>query len=361
MEEENLQQLQHDLSNRGNVTIAFEAGFTSIIIITAFFGNFIVLVVLCKSPRLRSVTNMFLIALSVTDLLTTVFGMPFTASIFIRGKWIFDQHLCVFQGMFVLCLVWMSLHVVALMAVNRYFCVIRPSLYRKWFTKKLTCAMIAAISLVPFLLTVSPYLSGLVDYIFRPGKAACFMTFAPDKPVVEMVYILFLLLLYTILPMVTIVVCYYKVFRMIKRHAIAAKHTIRSHHRGDLSSEELRMTKMLFVLVISFVICWFPVIVVDVLSAVLGTGSLPREAYVAYILFAFFSSCINPIVCLTLNGKIRREAKRTFLCQRWRQVADVEQTLDTVPEPLSGRHAARWISVKGISGGTLATNQTFVK
>lgn len=56
-----------------------------------------------------------------------------------------------------------------------------------------------------------------------------------------------------------------------------------------------------------------------------GFGSLPRSAKVTYVLFALFSNCISPIVCLTLKRKIRREAKRRICFRRFRQVVDAEK------------------------------------
>lgn len=334
MDEENLQRLLNDLRNRSKVAVELESGLALFITSTAFLGNLLVIYVIYRNRGLRTVTNMFLVGLSVADFLTSSLIMPLTASIFIRGKWMFSEGVCVFQGIFILCLVWNSLHMVTLMAINRYFCVRKPSLYRKWFTKKNTGAMITTISVLSFILAISPYWSGLVTYIFRPGKAACFMTFDPKRKLGKIAYTVFLLVIYTVLPMVFIAFCYYKVFRMVKQHAIATKNTIRSLARqaSNLSLEEIRTTKLLLVLVVAFIICWVPVITVDFLNVIMGTGSLPREAYVTYTLFAFGSSCINPIVCLTLNSKIRREAKKVILFKRLRQVEDPEATKETKRE-----------------------------
>ena len=122
----------------------------------------------------------------------------------------------------------------------------------------------------------------------------------------------------------------------MKQHVIATKNTIRSrsrHQNGDLSSEELRTTKLLLGLVFAFVISWTPIIAVDFLNAIMGTGSLPREAYVTYSVFAFGSSCINPIVCLTLNSKIRRKATNVVFFKRIRRVGtNKEPTKEKIPE-----------------------------
>ena len=328
MDNKDLVRLLNDLQSRGKATVAFESCFMVLVIITALCGNLLIIAAVFKNPRLRTVTNMFLVGLAIADVLTATLVMPFTASIFVHGKWIFSDTTCIFQGVFILCVIWISLHMVTLMAINRYFCVIRPRLYKKYFTKRSTAAMISVVSIVPFILTISPYLSGLVNYIFRPGKASCFMTFDQDRRP-QIAYTFFLLIIYTILPMAFIAVCYYKVFRTVKQHVTATKNTIRSRQSKGLSSEEVRMTKMLLVLVVGFVFCWVPVITVDFLNAIMGTGSLPRAAYVTYILFAYVSSCINPVVCLALNGKIRREAKKMICFRSLRQVGDAEQTIET--------------------------------
>ena len=336
MDEENLKRLQYELENRSKVTIVLESSLMLLIIITSFIGNSLIIFVVFQNPRLRTVTNIFLVSLAIADILTSLLVMPFSASIFIQGKWIFSEGVCVFQGVSALCLVWISLHLVALMAINRYYCVRRRSIYRKWFTKRFTLGVIAAVSILPLVLAISPYLGGSVTYIFRPGKASCFMTFDPSRQLGKIAYTIFLLLIYTVLPTTIIAVCYYKVFRTVKQHFIVTKNTIRSrsrHQNGDLSSEELRTTKLLLGLVFAFVVCWTPVIAVDFLNAIMGTGRLPRGAYVAYSIFAFGSSCINPIVCLTLNSKIRRKAMNVVFFKRLRRVGTNEEpTKEKMPE-----------------------------
>ena len=246
MDEENFQRLLNGLTYRSKAAVVFESSLTLLIIRTAFLGNLIIICVVYQNPRLRTVTNMFLVGLSVADFLTSSLVMPFTASILIHGKWMFNKGVCVFQGILILWLVWTSLHMVTLMAINRYFCVRRPNLYRKWFTKRNAIAMTITVSVVSFILAISPHLSGPVTYIFRPGKAACFMTFYPKRRLGKIAYTFFLLITYTVLPMVCIAVCYYKFFRVVKEHVIATKNTIGSCARrgSNLSSEETRMTKL---------------------------------------------------------------------------------------------------------------------
>lgn len=105
MDEKNLKRLQYELENRGKVTIVLESSLMLLIIMISFIGNSLIICVIFQNPRLRTVTNIFLVSLAIADILTSLLVMPFSASIFIQGKWIFSEGVCIFQGVLVLCLV----------------------------------------------------------------------------------------------------------------------------------------------------------------------------------------------------------------------------------------------------------------
>ena len=60
----------------------------------------------------------------------------------VTSQWPFSDTTCQFQGYIVIALAVASVHTLALMAVNRYFRIVKPSTYRSYFTKKKTMIMI---------------------------------------------------------------------------------------------------------------------------------------------------------------------------------------------------------------------------
>jgi hypothetical protein len=67
----------------------------SIIFFLAVAGNTLVIVTLAQNRRMRTVTNVFLINLSVSDLLLAVFCMPFTLIPTLLQNFIFGKAMCI--------------------------------------------------------------------------------------------------------------------------------------------------------------------------------------------------------------------------------------------------------------------------
>ena len=67
----------------------------SIIFFLAVVGNILVIVTLAQNKRMRTVTNVFLLNLSVSDLLLAVFCMPFTLIPTLLQDFIFGKVMCV--------------------------------------------------------------------------------------------------------------------------------------------------------------------------------------------------------------------------------------------------------------------------
>ena len=67
----------------------------SIIFLLSFVGNSLVIVTLVRQKRMRTVTNVFLLNLSISDLLLAVFCMPFTLIPTLLRNFIFGKVMCV--------------------------------------------------------------------------------------------------------------------------------------------------------------------------------------------------------------------------------------------------------------------------
>jgi cholecystokinin A receptor/cholecystokinin-like receptor len=69
--------------------------FYTLIFIIAILGNLLVILTLIQNRRMRTVTNVFLFNLSVSNLLLAVFCMPFTIVPIMLKNFIFGAKMCV--------------------------------------------------------------------------------------------------------------------------------------------------------------------------------------------------------------------------------------------------------------------------
>lgn len=67
----------------------------SLIFILSVVGNLLVIITLIQNKRMRTVTNVFLLNLSMSDLLLAVFCMPFTIIPVMLKNFIFGATVCV--------------------------------------------------------------------------------------------------------------------------------------------------------------------------------------------------------------------------------------------------------------------------
>ena len=177
------------LASRPTYLIAIESGIMLLITVTAFVGNFLICFALLRNPRLRTATNLLILVLAITDLLSACLTQTIATIVLMKGKWIVDVNPldvrsfpCLLQGVMSPALIGLSMHIMALTAVNRYICVVHQRLYNKIFSKKSTLFMVAAEGIIIILSLVSiSSPAGFARITLDPRRAMCFTTFKQLK------------------------------------------------------------------------------------------------------------------------------------------------------------------------------------
>ena len=108
--------------------------------IATLVGNSLVCLAFYRNPLLRTVTNYFVLPLALTDLSMAVLVMPWTTALTITN-WIGNELSCKLYFSCLTVQTGISLPTVILLAINRYFRVVRPALYTQIFSKKRSVAM----------------------------------------------------------------------------------------------------------------------------------------------------------------------------------------------------------------------------
>ncbi|KAE9415439.1 hypothetical protein Angca_006850, partial [Angiostrongylus cantonensis] len=112
----------------------------------SLIGNsLVILTVLSKTHRTRSITNFYLLNLAIADLLRSVVCMPLTLLSELTRCWILGPLMCKLVAFLQPVGVCASAYTLAVIAVERYYAICRPLQSRKWKTKKralLTISMV---------------------------------------------------------------------------------------------------------------------------------------------------------------------------------------------------------------------------
>ena len=293
--------LSVELSTRSNHLIWTETLLFAVINVAAFFGNLSVCYAVYRNQRLRTLANMFVVALAVSDILMSTCCMPFSVATLFRGRWIFGSHFCRFHGFGVFTFGLASLHTMGIIAVSRYFCIVKPEKYIVLFKTRKTMLYIAVVWCAAFIGSVPPFSFENGGFEFQPGKAMCLYTFQTN-----IAYTAFIECVYVATPLTLITVCYAKVFYTVSRSNRVFLHE-NNPQQLRANVEEAKVTKTLAAVMAGFAFCWLPVCIIDYIDAARGEFTLPRQAYLTYGFLVYLSSTINPFIYGATNYYFRRE------------------------------------------------------
>lgn len=313
--------LHEELLSRSISSTAGESFLYAFIVSVGTVGNFAVLLVLYKNHRLRNIPAYFVVSLAISDIIMLDLCAPFSIAVLMTGDWLFGDLLCQIQGFIVMLVACASLGTLALVAINRYFHIVKTSQYRVIFTPR-NAVLIILGGWASAFITPLTYTAAGKDYVFQPGKFFCFM---------ESKFTLLVLPFYGFIAisMLILIVCYLSVFKALKAHEKNVSNNLRKGNTRQIviSLEDIRVTKILFATVVGFVLCWTPVLVIDIVDAFLGSEwELTRGTYYMYTIFGITSSAINPIIYGVMNPSYRKAYCRLFGCRRVGRVGDVPTT-----------------------------------
>lgn len=125
----------------------------SIILIISLIGNGIVCYIIISSPRMRTVTNYFIMNLAIGDVLITILGAPFTSVSYLQQYWPFGAMLCPVVNYSQAISVFVSAYTMMAISVDRYMAIMWPLKPR--ISKRLSAGIIFIIWLIAAL-TASP-------------------------------------------------------------------------------------------------------------------------------------------------------------------------------------------------------------
>ena len=312
---EGQEELFRELRERPDGLAVVESCLLVFINFLAFTGNLMVCWAVYRNQRLRTVTNIYVVTLAISDALMAVLCMPLSIALLATADWPFSEAVCNFQGFFCFFCAIFSLLLMTATAVNRYHRVVKPSLYRRRFKVKSTSLSIVFIALLAILCAGLLPMTKWATFNLHYGKGVCFMDF--KIPQWKMGYMAFLDFFFVVVPVGIISIAYYKIFQAIKEHN-RMMNTAKKRQAATLSInvEEVKVTKALFAAVLGFSLCWGPMAAVDIVEAFTALA-IPRQVFSMYMYLGYGSCSINPVIYGVMNRAFRVEFLRALtFCRR---------------------------------------------
>ncbi|XP_060828784.1 octopamine receptor beta-2R-like isoform X1 [Bombus pascuorum] len=326
------------------------------IIVTAVFGNLLVMVSVMRHRKLRIITNYFVVSLALADMLVAMFAMTFNASVQITGKWMFSYFMCdVWNSLDVYFSTSSILHLMCI-SVDRYWAIVKPLKYPIIMTKRLAAYMLLACWIMPAFISFMPIFMGWYtteENNMHRQKHPELCEFKVNK-----VYVIFSSSISFWIPCTIMTLTYFAVFKEASRqekqmHSRMGNVMLLSHRpskdlnnlNGELNSagssktltlneistdhlhtptkdknimkmkREHKAARTLGIIMGTFIICWLPFFLWYVITTLCGE-SCPCPDIVIAILFwiGYTNSALNPLIYAYFNRDFREAFKNTLQC-----------------------------------------------
>lgn len=288
--------VQNEVSKELQITLYFIVGLIS------FICNSLIFIVIGTNKKLKTRSNFLLLSLAFTDWLITVFGIPVQIANLVTGRNTTEGASCDLFAFLILVPFLVTNLNMTLIALHRYFMVVRNSIYRRVFTTRNTVLFVATVWLIGLLLALPPLL-GWGRYAYNGNRAHCMIDWGYSVS-----YLITLQVLSYPAPVTTMSFCYYNILR----HTQQSKKRLQeiSNHRGvSKEDKKMRLTLMLLLVLSCFFFLYFPYAVLILYEGLFKKHASHTFSFLA-MLFCYCNSMIDFWIYAVMNTKFRHA-----LCQ----------------------------------------------
>ncbi|XP_063078286.1 trace amine-associated receptor 13c-like [Engraulis encrasicolus] len=270
----------------------------------------------CHFKQLHTPTNVLLVYLAITDFFVGVFVMPMQFIWLIESCWFFGAVACAFFNFVSFHLTCASVHIVALIAVDRCMALSDPFFY----SKKITVNLILIIATVEWLFSMAYnfallYCNGFFTDALTLCPYTCLIAVDEIWSWVDFVIVF-------VLPCSVMFVLYLIIFGIARKHATAIRaaanaqgnpNNRQTSHNVPKRSER-KAAKVLGILVSVFLLCVVPYYIASVIPGSISPKIFEEVLNITSALL-YLNSLFNPIIYALFYPWFQKCMKIIFSCQ----------------------------------------------
>ncbi|WAQ96576.1 QRFPR-like protein [Mya arenaria] len=289
------------------------------VMILSVSGNSLVVLTFIYNKHMRSVTNVFILSLAISDLMVTFTCIPVNMGTVLRVVWVFGDFGCKMMPCVTQFSVTCSSLTLCCIAFDRYYAIVHPLKLKLWqTTKRATILQVfvwvtSAATSIPYIFFYETDDISACHEFGEESKVVCkaadlkmfrkVMDTWVTLPVLFFGPFLFMSVIYTI-------ICY----QLWMQRPIGAS---RKTFDGRLKLKQ-KVIKMLIMVVLIFVVCESPLLLFNAASETnhlqLTQANITLRAFLQCL--ALSSTCWNPLVYAFMNEKFRVAFRTLVTCKK---------------------------------------------
>ncbi|KAL4630658.1 neuropeptides B/W receptor type 2-like [Arapaima gigas] len=286
----------------------------SVICAVGLTGNTAVIYVILKAPKMKTVTNMFILNLAIADDLFTLV-LPISIAEHLLHCWPFGEVLCKLILSIDHYNIFSSIYFLTVMSVDRYLVVLATVRSRRMPQRTYRAAKTVSASvwvLVTIIVLPFTVFAGVYVHPEDKERKSCVLTFPqPEGPWFKASRIYTLLLGFAI-PVSTICVLYTLMLYKLRGMRLNSNAKV-------LDKAKKKVTVMVFVVLAVCLFCWTPFHLSTIVVLTTNLSSTPLVIGISYFItiLSYANSCLNPFLYAFLDDSFRKAFKKMLECKCW--------------------------------------------
>ena len=165
--------------------------------------------------------------------------------------------------------------------------------------------MLVVLWLVIACFVLYPTVVGVGEFNFNPALSFCAYTF--KSPGAETAVTLMVVFIFFLCCLLLVCFSYYHVSKTIREHNTGVSSSL-----NGVSVQEINLSKVLFILVFAFTLCWLPTFLIILIIRVI-IHNAPHALCVVIPFLLQTSSVLNPFIYGALSPPFKREFRRLLM------------------------------------------------
>ncbi|XP_049416421.1 somatostatin receptor type 5-like isoform X1 [Epinephelus fuscoguttatus] len=274
----------------------------TIVFIVGLLGNPLVIYVVVRYTKMKTVTNMYILNLALADELY-ILGIPFLGTNSALSYWPYGDFFCK------VCMTadsmsqFSSTFCLTVMSIDRYLAVVHPIRSAKWRKPQVAKVFNCMVWVVSFLIVLPVTIYSHVQEEFN----TCNITWPEPRELWSIVFILYTSILGFFGPLFVICLCYLLI--VIKVRSAGARAGLTKRRKS-----ERKVTRMVVIIVLVFVLCWMPFYTTNIVNLfhTIPENNTTAAVYFFLVILTYVNSCANPVLYGFLSDNFKQSFQKVL-------------------------------------------------
>ena len=300
-----------------------------IIFLVGVIGNSTLIFTVLRNKSMRNTPNIFVVSLSVGDLLLLLFSVPFSSTFYTITSWPYGEFMCSFNEYMQTLSLGVSVFTLTALSGDRYIAIVHPMSKHTGKPTMITIVTVIAIWILAVVLAIPDAVTSRLEY--RPtvpgdnnttNLIAICMLYPLDFPEwYTKGHSMFRFFVFFLIPLIIIGLFYVLMAQILilssrELPCETTKNSAMNQQQKRQIEARIKVAKVVLSFVLIFIICWLPRHIF-----ILWYNYSPEEYNMFWHVFKITSfcltyiySCVNPYALYFLSSQFRKYYNRYLFC-----------------------------------------------